>query len=584
MPWATFLPPLILLPFMMSGAVRYEYGVGFETALAMPGALAVMLLGWVWTYGLPSTELAQSRVVVVATFVSALILVMFTFELWWTPLFGGLPNTFEGVDIGNHLLIYQRFVKPDEHRQYAGFVSMYALMHWYRVFFASKDALPNSYYDALRFVHYAFLLAVPLALPLVLYPVLARVRGVIRASIASVLCLPLLLAALGFLIFPVVQYYQAEGFFSQIAGLYPLVLGFLSYGLIEHAGTRFILCCFWIVVQRYTYGLNLGDLLLALAYLWLWDARSIRAWWLRWGAWLFVPVAVYASYRVLRRLLPLRIARGYFIMHPSAWVVGGMVLMSALLLIAPSVFRQRGVEVSAASERFWRYAGVHGMATGLLMAIYFACDAPNLYYIQKFSLYATVLLALACVGPIATLLVHVLEHGPRWLLVPDHARFVWGATALTAVALFAALQGYVVYRPMARERWLHTAPSAALYSNYEPEVEAFFAKTLAEHKNATFGGYYDAFWPRMFTHNGLHFLFSHTRDHFFNFDFLYGKALFYEARGMCFFVLGTPDDFVAGPNTELLRQIRGLYGRHGDCTSFHPRWSERALSICSTCL
>jgi hypothetical protein len=583
MPWATLLPLTLLLPFMMSGAVRYESGASFETSLAMPAALCVMAAGWVWTYGLPQIEQAASRVAAYATLASALLLVGFTFELWWTPLFGGLPNTFEGVDIGNHLLIYQRFVKPGEHQQYAGFVTMYALMHWYRVLLAGGELPARSYYEALRFAHYAFLLALPVTLALVVYPVLASVRGAIRALIAAVACLPLQLAALGFLLFPVVSYYQAEGFFSQVAGLYPLLFGFLSYGLIEHAGTRFVLCCFWLIVERYTYGLNLGDLLLALAYLWLFDARGIRARWLRWGAWAFVPVATYVAWRVLRRLWPLRGARGYFIMHPTAWVLGGIVLMSMLLLLAPGFLRQRGIACSAASERLWRYAGVHGFATGTLMAIYFALGAPLLYYIEKFSLYATVLLALACVGPVAALLVHVLEHGPRWLLERDNARLVWGMTALGALALFASLQGYVVYRPMARERWQHQVPSAALYANYQPEIEAFFEHTLRTHKG-TFGGYYDPFWPRMFTHNALHFLFSHARDHYFNFDFIYGKALFYEESGRCFFVQGSPSDYLAGPNADLTRQITRLYDRRQECTSFHPSWSERALTLCAACL
>lgn len=583
MPWATLLPLTSLLPALLSGAVRYESGLGFAPSLAIPAALFVMAAGWVWTYGLPELELARSRVAALATFASALVLIGFTFELWWTPLFGGLPNTFEGVDIGNHLLIYQRFVKPTEHRQYAGFVGLYALMHWYRVALAGSEPAARSYYQALRFAHYACLLAVPTALALVVYPVLARVRGVIATSIAAVASLPLQLAALGCLLFPVLQYYQAEGFYSQIAGLYPLLCGFLSYGLIEHAGTRFVLCCLWLVVQRYTYGLNLGDGLLALAYLWLFDARAIKARWLRYGAWAFVPVAVFAASRILRRLWPLRGAPGYFIEHSVAFVAGGMLLTSILLLLAPGFFRERGVSYSAASERLWRYAAVQGMVTGTLMGVYFALGAPMLYYIQKFSLYATVLLALAVVGPLCVLLTHLLEHGPRWLLGADNARFAWGASALMALALFASLQGYVVYRPMARERWLHRAPSAALYSIYEPELETFVARTLRDHKGE-FGGYYDPFWPRMFTHNALHFLFAHARDHYFNYDFILGKALFFEQHGLCFFVQGMPSDYPAAPSSTLQRQISKLYARRSECSTFHPAWSELALTVCAACL
>jgi hypothetical protein len=583
MPWAPLLPLMVLLPFMLSGAVRFEYGSSLASSLALPAVLCLMVAGWVWTFGLPAIERAQSQVAAPATLASALLLVAFMFELWWTPLFGGLPNTFEGVDLGNHLLIFQRFVKPNEHRQYAGFVSMYAVMYWYRALFAGNNPPLRSYYYALRFAHYAFLLALPVALSLVVYPVLAQVRGTIRALIASVASLPLQLVAFGLLLFPVVQYYQAEGFYAQIAGFYPLLFGFLSYGLIEHAGTRFVLCCFWLVVQRYTYGLNAGECLLVLAYLWLWDARAIRARWLRWGAWAFVPLAVLGAGYVLSRLWQLRHAQGYFIPYPIAWAIGGMLLSSILLLLAPGFFRQRGIALCAASERLWRYAALHGLATGTLMAVYFARGAPLMYFIQKFSLYASVLLALAVVGPLATLLVHLLEHGPRWLLTPDNARFAWGASVFMALGLFATLQGYAVYRPMAQERWRRTTPSAALSSNFEPELDAFMEQTLRKYKRE-FGGYYDPFWPRMFTHNTLYFQFAHERDYAFNIQFLTGEALFQDRPGFCYFVQGTPGAYLPGPNTEMARQITKFYRARDVCSTFRPSWSERPLTVCAACL
>ncbi|HEX5661533.1 MAG TPA: hypothetical protein VFX59_30295, partial [Polyangiales bacterium] len=292
---------------------------------------------------------------------------------------------------------------------------------------------------------------------------------------------------------------------------------------------------------------------------------------------------VFAASRVLRKLWLLRLAPGYFIAYPVPWIVGSMVLTSLLLLLAPTMFRQLGIAFSAASERLWRYAAMNGMATGLLMAVYFAYGTPTRYYIQKFSLYTSVLLAIACVGPLTTLVTHLVERGPRWLLSLEHARFVWGASAFTAVAMFAAVQGYIVYWPMARERWLHLAPSKALYSNYEPAVDDFIEKTMREHK-AGFGGYYDPFWPRTFTHNALHFFFAHARDHYFNGDFVLGNALFLEGPGLCFFVQGTPDEYLAGPHTEMVRQIQRLYNTRDVCTSFRPEWSERPLSVCAACL
>jgi hypothetical protein len=583
MPWATLLPLLSLLPLMLSGAVRYTFGSSFVVSLAIPSAALVILAGMVYLYGLPRIEPARSRVVAPAVFSVAVLGAAFSYELWWTPLFGGLPNTFEGVDIGNHLLIYQKFVQPGGHRQYAGFVSMYSVMHWYRVLFASAMSVGPSYWHALRFAHYAFLLVLPVASALVVYPVLARIRDGIQACIAALLCLPLQLSALGFLLFPVVAYYQAEGFYSQIAGLYPLVFGWLCFGLIEHAGARFAICCLWLVVQRFSYGLNMGDLLLTLAYLWAWEARAIQPRVLRWAAWAFVPVSCYGAYVVLRKLWRLRFASGYFIEYPEAWVIGSMLGMGLLLLVAASFFKQRGVELSAASERLWRYAGVNAWVSGVIMLLYLASGAPPEYYFQKYSLYASVLLALAAVGPLSTLVAHLVTEGPRWLLKLDNLELSLGTLSLASLTLFGALCGYRVYQPLASERWHHNTPSAVLYSNYEPEIQAFIEKTLRE-KKSRFGGYYDTFWPRMFTHNALYFFFSHARDHYFNYDFLIGQQMFSEDRGECIFVTGTPAEYLPGTNTEMGRQLRRLYNARDTCNTYQPAWSNAALTVCAACM
>jgi hypothetical protein len=580
MPWAVLLPLTSLLPFMLSGAVRYELGTSFEVSLALPGALFVIVAGALYTYGLPALEQAHNRWASPAVAVFALLAIAITFELWWTPLFGGLPNTFEGVDLGNHLLLYQRFIRPGRHRQYMGFVSMYALMHWYRALFAAKQSEAQSYYYALRFTHYAFLLSVPVALALMVYPSLARIRGTTQLLISAVLSLPVQLAALGFLLFPVLQYYQAEGFYSQIAGLYPLLFCFLSYGFIENAGARFVLCCFWIVVQRFTYGLNIGDALIALAYIMLFDARDIRSRLLRWGAYAFVPVALYGAYGILRKLWFLRVSKGYFINYSIGWIIASLILTGVLLTMAPAFFRERGITVSATSERIWRFAGIHGLASGILMALYVAANAPIYYYVQKFALYPTVLQGLAIVGPVCTLIAHLVEHGPQWALA--NARFLWNSSALGTLALFAVLQGYVVYRRLANERWRHTAPSAALYSNYEPEIQAFIEKTTKEHK-AGFGGYYDAFWPRMFTHNTLYYLFEHRPDFFFNMDFLLGNTMFLELKNYCYFVQGKPSEYLPSPTTEMKRQVQRFYNERDVCMTYQPAWSERSLTVCAAC-
>lgn len=583
MPWATLLPLWLPLPFLLSGAVRFLVGWSLGAGLGLCALAALLAVVLAARHGLPRLTESSERVAAYGALVCSIVLVAWTFRLWWSPLYAGLPNTLRGVDIGNHALIYQRFT-GEEHAIYEGFVGLYALVHWYRGTLGAALSKTSSIYYGLRFAHYVCLLTVPVALALIAYPSVATLRTRRRQAAAWGLILPFQLAVLSCLIFPVLGYYQAEGFYSQIVGLYPLLLGWLCFGLVEEPRARFLLCMFWIVVQRFSYGLNLGDLLITLAYLWSWELRPIRPRWLRWGAIAFIPVALGFSWLIYSKLYPLRLLQGYFIEQSVAWVLGAQVTLSIALLAAPSALRAANVSVSDASVRLWRFAGTFGLVNGAITTVYFAHDEPLKYYILKYGLYPIILVLIASIGPISCILAHMVSSDWRQSFKPEPLRLALGALFVSALVSGTMMHGHLPYREMAIERYERTVPNAQLFSHYERKVDKFIDRTLEQRGNAQFGGYYDPFWPRMFSMNALRFLFSVGPDYNYNRAFERSERMFEDKSGHCYFYLGDESFYHGAPTSTLKQHIATLRTRQVDCAEFRPHWAIGKLAVCAACL
>ncbi len=581
MPWAALLLASLPLPFLLSGAVRFLTGWTLGTSLLLCVAtMGLALCMYVWRA--PAWNESPTRVPVIAALAMMAMTIAWFFRLWWTPVFRGLPNTIWGVDVGNHALLYLRFTEGD-HQQYEGFVGLYALIHWYRQTFGAWLSKTNAIYFGIRFAHYVCMLAVPVALGLVPYPALAQLRTTRQQLVASALIIPFAMSVLTFLIFPPAGYYQAEGFYSQIVGVYPLMLGWLCFGLLENPALRFLVCMFWVVVQRFSYGLNLGDLLLTLAYLWSYEAWAIRPLWLRWGAVLFVPVALAAACLVDDKLYALRGAHGYFINHSVPWVLGGQLVLSSALLSAPAALHAAGVSVTDPAQRLWRYAGTFGLVNGALTMLYFAYDAPLEYYILKYSLYPVILVCAASVGPIASVIAHMVSSDLKTLLRRESMRLIVAMLAVGALSAGALRHGHASYRPLAVERYERTRPNMVLFSHYEPKVDAFIDRTL-ETRNAQFGGYYDPYWPRMFLTDALRFQFSAVPDFVYNRAFERAERMFEDKPGHCYFYLGDVQHYHGPSSVPLKRHLTQLREHQVDCMSFQPRWGLYELRVCAACL
>jgi len=582
MPWAALLPLLLLLPFLLSGAVRFQTGASLGIGLFVCSIVAAMAGFAAYRLGLPRLTESNGRWAGPATLASAVVLVICMYRLWWTPNFMGMPNTMVGVDLGNHVKIYLQFLQRS-HKQYEGFVGLYSLAHWWRQVLSLRGYTSTSaIYFGFRFAHYACVMAIPLALALVAYPSIARLNSITRGIAALVLTLPFQLGVLAILIFPVVEYYQAEGFYSQIVGLLPMLLGWLFYGLLEDARARFIVGLFWVVVQRFSYGLNLGDTLVTLGYLTVWELHTLRPAWLRWGARAFVPVAFGGAYVLFSKLYELRAMHGYFNNQHVHWVVPTQLFLSAVLVASPPVLRGAGIEVSDAAARLWRYAGTFGVFSSALTVVYFLYEHPLEYYILKYSMYAVVLVSVASVGPLSAIIAHFASR--------EFSRASWRGPLRVAIASFLVCSlsvigftsGYRSYRVMAQERYDRPILNATMLSNYEPQVDAFIEGTLKKHK-AQFGGYYDPFWPRMFVANALRSLFSELPDYYYNGDFNRSAQMFQVRPGNCYFVLGIPALYHGDALTSLKVQVASFLDKPTKCHEFAVAWGTGKLQVCAKC-
>jgi len=580
-PWATLLPLLIILPFSFSGALRYTLGISLVTSLVLLLILIALAIAAVRRFGLPPEEHAESPHAGIATLVVTLVLVAFAYRLWWTPNFGGLPNTVWGTDIGSHVTLYHRFLSPD-YKQYEGFIGLYALQYWYAQIFGPAHSETKAIYDGLRFAHYAYLLALPAGLALVLYPVLAKIRDAWRLWTVALLCLPAQLAVLTFALFAPIEYYAAEGFYSQIAGIYAVVMSWLFYGLIEQVGTRFVVACAWLVIQRFTYGLNLADAFIALGYLTLWDAGAIRPRWLRYGALAFVPVAFYTAYQVILKLLPMRTWGGTLAHQDVPWILGIQCLLSVALLMAPGAFASASVQVSSASLRLWRYAGSFGIVNGALTVVYYAMDEPREYYIMKYALYAMILVPVAVLGPLAELVAHFFSEKFTLRSAAPATRLVLGWVVLFALASVAIGRGYKVHWKLALERYERRIPNEFLFSNFEPPVDAFIHKTLAK-RHAKFGGYYDPHWPRNYVHNALFGQYIDSPSNTPHRTYNENTLMYPREKGRCYFILGEPAWFHSPADSPMGAALRAVKTDATTCTSYVPAWGTGAFEVCAAC-
>jgi hypothetical protein len=539
------LPLALLLPPLCAAPLRVALNAPALPSL-LAGFIATGLLAVMVSKQLPPPRLTRAKALAVALVSIAACAALYS------RTFAGLP-AWIGSDSGNHAAL----LRSGNVHAYEGFFSMYLL--WDLV--EQLTCLDSFHAFALVFYGEIVLLA---ALPLAISFATLRVFEGTRAWTAGVVASTLAaLASLGLVVLPLVHYFQVEGFWTQLFALVPLVLIWWLDVILAEGWQRIFVWGAGLVLMRYTYGLNLVELLVAFACVAVIDAP--RRWRIPLAALSLVSLVgagmAHARFASVVRMW------GWFLGYDLKRALGaGQLALAALVLAAlGELFTRRAI------ARALRVPVLLGVGSFTITVYHLHRFKPS-YYIFKYPFQAICLLSLAgCVmlGYLAAVLVE--RRGWRVL--------AWGGVCLGlfgwAVALwFATFSeyhfGYVerlvgrpphVLRPLADlEAWRR--------------IEALDAR-----EKKKFGGYLVSFGPMsnfmnsaMGIGNGQSFYFQ-------------GKSPKMDP-GYCVFWDGTqPDPWPEFDRWYRHRPLAQRLGRerNAKCEDYPAPWDGSKRRLCHLC-
>jgi|GEM_PF-1880655 len=568
-----------VLALLLSGVLRAALRLGITASL---GLAVVLLAGGVVLAALAGgLQVRRGWHILPALLVLAGLMVA-TFQALHTPAFDGFMSM-GGGDAGNHVALRRAFVEnaPDIYQQ---FVSFYAFTHWLEVFFGLNA------FESFRAGFYAipFLLTLCMLAALLAMSHRQEEAGVPGTRVAPWLLLAGLLAATSIL-FPVLHYHQAEGFYAHLFGLVPTLLGWGLFGFFSSRLLRIGALLFAVVLHRYTYGLNLGDVLLVTAVL-----AGVES--------MGVPHARRArmALRVLAVGLGLAALFAYWKLLPLIPVTGGIVaprfhamlrgqlVLAVGLLLLPLAARRMGLALGDTGTRLALYAGLFGAVSGLVQLLCLGFVTSREYYLIKYHLHGVVLVLCATLVLGSTLLAQALSRWARRQGRPAHAGLV-PLAVLVGVGVFNLHKAITPYAESFQERRSGKAPWRALIPLADREGWSRIQATLTR-EHADFGGLVSANWPLMnFMNAGLR---TTTGEDALSFGWeQYLHGLVKQGPGLCVFWYATERDFQELADTKatnggtLLDVARALDARAGKrCEDYPARWdAQRPLRLCHVC-
>ncbi len=359
------------------------------------------------------------------------------------------------------------------------------------------------------------------------------------------------------------HYYHAEGFYPQIYGLLVLLVVWTLDVRMEERPRKLFALAFGVLVFRHTYGLNLPDLLLALALVLAWD-RAWRATWtrrvLRAGA---VLVLIATAWRCVMLIAPYYLNWGPFVPYDlRALLVAELALV--VLLAAAFV---RGDEATRRRVRLpLVFAAIN--ATFLLVAKQ-PERGPDYYYLKTY--FQPFLLALlASVGVVLRPLAAALDRGRL-------AGSALVTAVLYAVAIAAGTYATRMWRDTFAARAWGAPPGSHLWPLVDMQAQVRIDRVLEAHR-ARFGGYLTSYYPTM---NFMNAAMGYWNG---GIAFYYGRAPD-ESPGHCVFWEGGPVSEHLEPDYPQLARVRALDATTDhECTSYAPRWAPSTRrTLCWRC-
>jgi hypothetical protein len=481
-PRAFVLPLLVVLPFLLSGLVRTTLGWPLSWSL-LPALLLSLPAIWPFVASWRAAR-GRSRGGAAATIVPLAVAVA-SVLLLYNRAFAGLTN-YVGADGGVHAFYAHHFAY-EAPAAYERFISMYTIMYWI------EHIGRTQLFWAFCGVFYAGVVVVavvPCLVAAAAQASLARTRA--AGAAGSIAGAAAALATAWYVILPQQSYHQTDGFFVHLFGLVPLFALWLVDATTNARLWRWLWIAAGAAVYRFTYGLNLADLALALSALAVADsfASGVPAW-LRWPM-RATPIVGFVAARVFfRQLAPLMRSYGWFVAYKLDVVLAAEALVAlALGLVVAWLVRSRASVAARALRLPLLFVAANWADARYLQQL----KPPEPYYLLKYPIHGVVLGAAALVVLVtlaAVLVVDALANRPR-----HFAPLILGVVAL-ALATRGIQQwrlGFASFQPLFEERVFREAP----YHNTRPLADLAAwprIEQVLQKQHKQFGGYLTSWWP-----------------------------------------------------------------------------------------
>jgi hypothetical protein len=557
--WPAVVPIVLvgLVPSFIAAPIRVLTGAPIWLALSL-GALVTVALVWPFRRALAARKLDDRgwAALGVTLLVAATSVVVF-----FNRDFAGLP-TYEtpdrnvAIDAAAHVLNSWAFGGEDRD-PYGGFASLYAFWNLLHGLFRQNYVVAS---NVSFYLGVAVVVAAPSAVAFSLLHRFSRSAFFLGASV----CLVSTLLLAWYVVLPLLAMQLVGGFWPHAFGLIPLFGLWFVDAWIRPRVVRVLALVLFAALYRFTYGINLPELMVSVAVLIFVEAAGPGLPRVTRIAGVLAGLAILPiAWLVYERLAKIFGAGGWTVAHDFHQVWRGELICAAAFAFGMWFWPAREAARGTGIVRALRFPALFGFTSAMTFSLLLARpDAQRQsqtlsldYYYQKHDLHAALLTACAATVLLAFAAAQLIDRRSR--RAPIAALI---ALVLAVVGPVEIARGVESYRAISTEIVSGKPPYPRLRPWVDVEALRVITRTLRAH-HAQLGGYLGTWTLSSFLNATLgHGRFPHSQPQPVD-----------TKPGYCVFQAG-------GPN------LRSRIPRK-DCVSYHSRWDwpGRNSWICSMC-
>ena len=461
--------------FELSGALRAATGQPIQSCMQITVLLTALVLAG--GFNLLSVQRFVSPAWNIAAPLFLLSAIFFSLRLYY-PAFDGLVSV-GGGDAGSHAYFQGQFLTTDP-AAYHSFAAFSALTYWL------QEIGKLSTFESFRAAYYDLVMLILLLIFFLAATVADDAKFRRTGTTISFFSLFALLAYFPAerILMPILHYFQADGFYPQLAGLLPMLAVWIISTVVENLYARLVALAAALTMTRFTYGLNLPDLLLAVSASLILERVQSRGSIER-AVGLCAGVALAAAaFVAFPQLFSIFGMEGSILKTNMKAIAAGQAIIACILMLAARGFF---APIHAGSvQRAYIFPACFS-AVGICVSVYFGTSNP-LYYSYKHivasSFFAVVAICI-CVAHVVTAQLY-----DNRKLTPRTLTLLCGAL----LGLWSLKLGYEVYQPSYRERAEHKENPELLVPLADLQAWKIIESTLKE-KDRAFGGFITPSWP-----------------------------------------------------------------------------------------